>query len=809
MPLRFCLLCVIFVVVCAAPAATDTRVIRASGDSDYPPYEFNDENGTPSGFNVDIMNAVAGVMGLTVDIRLGPWNTVRPSLEQGEIDMLLGMYYSRERDRLVDFSQPYLTVYHSMFVRKDSKIRDIGDLKDKTVIVEEGDIMDDYVRRNDLAGDIVTAESQAEALRLLASGKYDCFLGSKLHGLSLIGEYRLDNIEAVGDPFSPREYCFAVREGDTELRETLNEGLAIIAQTGVYDKIYRKWFGVTEPHILPVGTILKYIALALFPVIGVLVILVFWSRSLKRQVARHTEQLRHELAERQKTEEALRISEDKYRTLFETSRDALGFARPDGSIVEVNQAWLDLFGYTREEVVGRDVKVIYMNPEDREKFKRDLESQGYVFNYEVDMRTKDGRNLTCLVTANIRRNPDGSVLYYQTNTHDITKRRQLEQQFIQAQKMESVGRLAGGIAHDFNNLLTVIIGNTDLLIHNLDPGDPLYKDITDILATAERAADLVRQLLAFSRSHIAEKKVINLNRVIIDMNRLLKRLIGENITFTVTPGENLPDVEADISQMEQVVSNLVVNARDALPEGGSISIETAEVIISGNRPGEPVDLPPGAYVALGVTDTGTGIPPEDVTRIFEPFYTTKQEGRGTGLGLSTCYGIAKQHNGTIALDTAVGHGSTFTVYIPVCRGKKEVVTEEVPSTKTLTGSECIIITEDEEAVRAMIVYFMKLHGYDVIEAANGKDALDIIEGDGDIDPRLLVTDVVMPHMTGIELSTRIKDLRPGIKIMFMSGYTDDYIDSSISTVGRNFIHKPFKVTDFLVMVRKILDSDDE
>lgn len=800
--LIFCALALVF-----APGDTlCSGTITASGDDNYPPYVYLDDSGAPSGFSVDIFIAVAEVTGLEATVSLGPWSVVRADLEAGRVDMLIGMILSEERAQYVDFSHPHITMYHSMFIREDSDIRSIDDILGREVIVQRGDIMDDYIKGLGIAGGVVEVDSPAEGLRLLASGRHDCFLGENIQGLLAIERNRLDNVTTTGAPLFPLKFCFAVRNGDRELLEKLNDGLAIIARTGAYDEIYERWFGLVEPGNVPLRRILVYFLIAIAPVVLIAQALALWTWSLRRKVSIKTESLRRELAERRKAEDALRNSEEKYRSLFENSRDALGLARPDGAIIDVNRAWLELFGYTREEIIGRDVHMVYSDPADREKLKTALETSGYLRDYEVSMQRKDGTHLICLVTATVRHNPDGTVRYYQTNTHDITQQRNLELQFLQSQKMETVGRLAGGIAHDFNNLLSVIIGNTDLLLISLPPDSPMIRELNDIMETAGRAADLVRQLMAFSRSQITNTKRLNLNTVIADMDRMLRRLIGENILLSEQPSEGLWDVHADITQLQQVITNLVVNAHDAISDNGALTISTANLTIAPGDTYHNDHLVPGEYVTLTVEDDGEGIDPDVLPKIFDPFFTTKRDGMGTGLGLSTSYGIARQHGGTVTVRSERGSGAAFTVILPRYDGS--VPAEEIadPEPESLTGSEHIFVIEDDDAVRKMIVSVLSRFGYTIEEASDGVDALTMLDENPGMAFDLVLSDIVMPNMSGTVFAEQLKARRPGAKILFMSGYTEEHLTGDTASGGFRFIHKPFKPSELTQAIRDILDE---
>ncbi len=386
------------------------------------------------------------------------------------------------------------------------------------------------------------------------------------------------------------------------------------------------------------------------------------------------------------------------------------------------------------------------------------------------------------------------------------ERSDLEQQFQQAQKMESVGRLAGGIAHDFNNLLTVINSYASLAVNGLRKDDPLRADIQQILEAGNRAATLTKQLLAFSRKQVLEPKVIDLNEVIVDMDRMLQRLIGENIEFSTCLAQDLGRVNADPGQVEQVLMNLAVNARDAMPDCGKLTVETTNIVLDQEQASKIPDLVAGSYIMLVVSDTGQGMTSEVKSRLFEPFFTTKEKGQGTGLGLATVYGIVKQSGGSIWVQSEPGRGTAFNIYLPRIEAKKTALAPGRDAAH-LRGTETVLIVEDEQAVRGLAKRILTAAGYHALTAANGGEALLHCERHGS-KIHLVLTDVVMPQMGGGELVERLEKICPDLKTLYMSGYTDDAIvHHGVLEEGTQFIAKPFNVQSLLQKIREVLDSN--
>lgn len=411
---------------------------------------------------------------------------------------------------------------------------------------------------------------------------------------------------------------------------------------------------------------------------------------------------------------------------------------------------------------------------------------------------------------------DGRLARLQVG-YNITERKQLEEQLRQAQKMEAVGRLAGGVAHDFNNLLTSIYGFAELMRLQLRPDDPLQELLDKILGSGRRAADLVRQLLAFSRRQIIQPKVLDLNQVITDIDSMLQRLIGEDVQLQTILAPNLWPVTVDPTQIEQVIVNLAANARDAMPNGGQLVIETANVVLdqtlapfdnftpSETIPAERVKIGRGEYVLLSVRDTGIGMSEEVKTRLFEPFFTTKEVGEGSGLGLSTVYGAVKQSGGNIQVDSQEGHGTGFTIYLPRARDRIIPQAHANRADDLPRGTETVLLVEDEPVVRDLATYVLRRQGYTVLEAASGQEALSLAQKHGTA-INLLLTDIVMPHMSGKELAARLRSRYPGLRFLFTSGYADEVMDRRDAlTSGADFMQKPFSPTTLAHRVRDVLD----
>ncbi|MDT4967210.1 MAG: hypothetical protein QOJ64_1947, partial [Acidobacteriota bacterium] len=513
-----------------------------------------------------------------------------------------------------------------------------------------------------------------------------------------------------------------------------------------------------------------------------------------------------DITARKRAEEELLQSEQRYRLLFERNPQPMWvFDLETLAFLEVNDAAVGQYGYTREEFLAmtlEDIRPAESIPALLDIVSRD-EPRGEIAGIWKHKK-KDGSIIDVEITAHeltFYGRPARLVLAY-----DVTERRSLEEQLRQSQKLEAVGQLAGGVAHDFNNLLTVITGYSDLSLRRLDNGNPLRASLEEIRKAGERAASLTRQLLAFSRKQVLQPKVLQLNAIVADVDAMLRRLIGEDIDPITLLDPALGQVKADPGQIEQVILNLAVNARDAMPQGGKLTIETANVQLDNQYSRSHTAIQPGNYVMLAVTDTGCGMDAETESRVFEPFFTTKEHGKGTGLGLSTVYGIVKQSGGNIWVYSEVGKGTTFKIYLPRTDDVLDMNTANDAPNELAQGRETVLLTEDEEQVRQMARMILEMSGYHVLEASNGDEALAIYREHGaQID--LIVTDVVMPHMSGTELAHNLELLHPGIKVLYMSGYTDEAIvRHGLLDRDMSFLQKPFTPAVLTRKVREMLDA---
>ena len=513
--------------------------------------------------------------------------------------------------------------------------------------------------------------------------------------------------------------------------------------------------------------------------------------------------------DRRRAEKALRASEERFRTLVENGSDITAMVGPDGVFRYLSASVRRILGRAPEDMVGRRA-FDFMHPDDVVETKARLETAlarpGQLITGTYRLRHEDG-SWRYLESMAVSHNNNPAIRAVVINARDVTERHNLEEELRQSQKMEAVGRLAGGIAHDFNNLLAVMLGYATLTLSRVHDPAVVTRNLEEIRTAAERAASLTRQLLAFSRKQVLMPRVLDLGAVVSELHTMLERLIGEDVHLVADVGRARGRVKADRGQMEQVIVNLAVNARDAMPRGGSLTVVLRDVVVDAALAREQLGLRPGRYVRLEVADNGDGMEPETLSRLFEPFFSTKEKGKGTGLGLATVYGIVKQSGGHIAVESSVGHGTTFRIWLPEVEEDPEATMQPVSAqaTKAAAGKETILLVEDEKAVRGLLHEVLSEAGYVVLQASSGVEALRVSRVHvGPVD--LLLTDVVMPGMGGREVATVLSAERPGLRVLFASGYTAEAIARhGVLEEGTDLIHKPFTPDALLQRVRERLN----
>jgi two-component system cell cycle sensor histidine kinase/response regulator CckA len=514
-----------------------------------------------------------------------------------------------------------------------------------------------------------------------------------------------------------------------------------------------------------------------------------------------------DLTERKKAEEALRRSEEKYRTIFEQSHDTIFITKRDGRHLDVNQSALDLLGYSRKEMMSINTVELYANPEERLNFQKEIEIKGSVKDYDVQFKRKDGRLVDCLITASLRRDSKGEVIGYQGIIRDVTERKRMEENMLHSQKLKSLGVLAGGIAHDFNNLLMVIMGKAGIARKQLPTDSPAIGSLNHISTASQRAAELCKQMLAYAGKGRFEMQILNLNKIIEETLQLLQISIAKGVSLKYEPEKELAPICGDATQIRQVVMNLVVNASEAMgTTGGTTTVKTGTMKADKMYLSETYlsqELPEGDYVFMEVADTGAGMTPETQARIFDPFFTTKFAGRG--LGLAAVLGITRGHKGALKIKSKLGVGTTFRFLLPKANGKP--INETVPEMdEDWQGSGTALVVDDEENVRNMAAQMLDMLGYKVISANDGIQGMEIFKSrHQEID--LILLDLTMPRMNGYELFREIRKIKPDAATILMSGYNEESAAEDLQGKARSgFLHKPFDFTDLRNKLRATIDK---
>jgi len=825
--------------------------VRIAAFNFYPTL-FQAEDGSVQGFYVDFISEIAKREDWSIEYVYGNWADGISRLKTGEVDILTNVAFTADRASFMDYGKvPLLTVWAELYAPNGSPMDGIRDVKGKKIALMKGDFnaasFKSLVEKFGIPCTYVEYGNYEEVFRAISARQVDGGVVNNTFGAAKQSEYGL---KSTGVIFNPFDIYFTVAKGKNS---------AILAKLDRYLEAWRKtenspfhrarksWshktssiIRVERPWLIKTAVVFGVL---LCVVTGFVVLLRIQVRRKTAEIRKYSdelhvmsEQLKEELAERQisqeslqeqtvlleeeieehrRTEESLMESELRFRTIFDVSNDAIVILEvPTGTIIDVNQTMCGMYGYSHQEALHLSIEDLGsgISPYTREQavacLQKALAGQSQIFEWQ----TKDKSGRLFWVDVRMQRAIIGGSGKVIVSMRDITSRRKaedekafLEAQLHQAQKMESVGRLAGGVAHDFNNMLGVIIGHAALGLIDAELTHTLHGHLVEIDNAAKRSAELTRQLLAFARKQVIEPKMLDLNDTISGMLKMLQRLIGEGVCLCWQPGNELWQIKMDPSQIDQILANLCLNARDAIDTVGNIFIKTGMVFIDAPYCITHPEASEGEYVWLSVSDDGSGMEKETLAHIFEPFFTTKGVGEGTGLGLSTVYGITKQNNGFIDVQSEPGLGTTFTIHIPRHKGVSEKTGPESVSSQLSRGSETIMLVEDEPAILNMTAMLLRKQGYKVLTAGTSRDAIQVSHEHADV-IHLLLTDVVMPEMNGRDLATSLMSTHPRLKCLFMSGYTADVIaHHGVIDEGLHFIQKPFSLPSLAEKVRAVLD----
>ncbi len=775
-----------------------------------PPVSYPDPSGQPRGFVVDTLDEAAR----REDIHLvwqpaGDTLANNDALQRGDLDLIATGSDSPERRRMFYVSEPWWSLEVVAVARADGPIHQDSDLNGRRLATPSS--ASAVVTGQYPASQVIPRQSAVEAADAVCTGAADAALFARmfLRELLAANSPACRNVSLLTlDSLARIDYLLIARPEVADAARALYGRLEEITEDGTLASIAAQYPPMSTPHATRLAELvrLRYerrvfqivsAAVGVGMLLGI-VLIIRQQRARKRLHAMNV-RLEEDIRARARTEAALRDSEARFRALLDSAPQTVLVLDVSGTITFANAQAENMFRYLRNELIGAPAGVLIP-----ERFLvgpfsvatlRALSARS-----ELAARRKDGSEFP--VEINLSEPDPAHVDLTLAFIADITERTTLERQLQQAQKLESVGRLAGGVAHDFNNLLTVISGYAQMMLDDRVADNPLRESLEEILNAANRATSLTRQLLIFSRRQMVAPKTLALNELVWHLEKMLRRLIGEDITLELSLDPRTGFVRADPGHIEQVVMNLAVNARDAMPEGGKLNIETAGFHANEEYATSNPEVLPGDYVLLRVSDTGTGMTPEVKARIFEPFFTTKEQGKGTGLGLAMVYGIVKQSGAAILVESEPGQGTTFRILFPTATAftlpeMRVPTVQDAPS-----GKETILLAEDEPGVRKYVREVLQMHGYQVLEAVNGAEAVKI--GSQYAAPiHLLLSDVVMPEIGGLDLAERFATIRPGTPVLLMSGYTDRVWRRELAGT---FIEKPFTPSALLARIREILDG---
>jgi PAS domain S-box-containing protein len=774
-----------------------------------PPFQLRDHNGQPTGLAVDMVREAARRRGIA--LQWVYWNnSSEASLRDKKLDLWPLITITPERLKMFYISEPYLESELCLLVRADSPYRTVRDLAKATIGVANApidlwhiqhDLPEAHPHSHPTLGPVIedVCEQKVDAALMDAYTAVSTLLNDRScggHGLRWISAPRIRSRMGVGATFAVRDAAIAIREE-----------IGNMAVEGKLATILGQWGYMSGQHLESIETLLTYrrrearlwSVIALF---GALLAMAGWLTIRNTRERNRTRQ----------AEGALREAEQRLRLMGNNLKEMVVAYDMNRELIYANPAVETMTGYPATECTATAF-LSWIHPDDRPRMQARFDSlfQGNSIEDEYRIVTRDGQVKWLAATWGPMLDESGQQIGVQGSKRDITDRKRAEEalresqaRYLQAQRLESIGRLAGGVAHDFNNLLTVINGYSDLIYRKLGAEDPLRQQVDQVRHAGERAAELTQQLLAFSRKQVIQPRPLDLNSVIHDSERMFRRLLGEDVQLITRLQPGLGLVMADSSQMHQVLMNLVVNARDAMSDGGKLFIETAEVEITAQYVSKHPEALVGRAVLLTVTDSGMGMDRETQQHIFEPFYTTKGAAQGTGLGLATVYGIVKQSHGWIMLYSEIGKGTSFKIYLPrISSGLPEQPGAATDATR-LRGRETLLVVEDQEEVRAYAVSVLESYGYTVLDAPDGANALAVAEHhSGPI--HLLLTDVVLPGMNGRQLADRLTVIRPEMKVLYTSGYTQDVI-AHRGVLDRDvaYLPKPYSPEALAERIRSVL-----
>lgn len=784
-----------FFLLLTIPAGAASKTLQV-GIYNFKPMVFIDSNGTPGGLFIDILNHIAAKEKWKIKYVPGTWQEGLERLQEGKIDLVAGIGYSAERDKLFDFPKEFVALdWGLVYSKKGSRINTVMDLDGKRITVLKGSLythnFQELLKQFNIKAQIIEKTEINEIFESIDTGEAHGGINANLAGIQFESQYDVDRTPIV---FSPVKLSYAVKnDKNSDVIEAINRNLLELKSdnNSFYYNAYEKW--ITQSRNTIPEQAWWGLAFLVFCLAGAAVFVV----TLRDQVRAKTTEL---------VESNRNLSQQKtlMNHVINGTTDAIYVKDTVGRYLLVNTEAARVLGKPLEEIIDLDDSVLFPLHEAEILKKADLKVMASVtgpLTYVEQLSTVDGKRIYHATKGPIH-DENGKVTGMFGVSRDVTEHRRLEAQLLQAQKMESIGRLAGGVAHDFNNKLTVIMGYAELSKMRLSDSEQLLHNLGEITKAAEHSRDITAQLLSFSRQQIISPKALNLNKAIMDTQKMLPRLIGEDILLTVDMDKNLWMVKIDVTQLDQIIMNLGVNARDAMPDGGELKITTSNVTIEEAYCREHLDASPGDYVQLTFCDNGHGMDEETAKHIFEPFFTTKEVGKGTGLGLATIYGIVTQNKGFISIYSEPGRGTVFKIFLPRLEEESPEGTQEVIA--PIKGSGTILLVEDDESVRKMTTSMLENIGYDIIVAKSSQDAVRLCE-DRSRHIDIVLSDIIMPGMNGKEMMDKILNIRPDIKTLYTSGYSSEIISrQGLIEDNIHFIQKPFSLKVLNEKIKSLL-----
>ena len=772
---------------------TDHPEITVAQDPNWPPVEFIDASGEPSGMSMDYLQLIESRLGVKfTPVKNLSWQEAYSRLKSRQIDMTMSVTVTEERKKFWAFTKPYMHMPIVIASNPDvTFISGLHELAGKRVAVVDGYAINDWIPADYPDIQLLRVKTALEGLKQLEEGKVFAYIDNQLVIGYLLAKHEELDIKIAGETRYANFQCIAVRKDWPILATILDKALNSIGEEE-RQTIYRKWLPMQYDRGFDYS-LLWQVLIGVSLVFG---LLLWWNRKLSL-----------EIRNRKQAEHTLRESESKFRDLFHKHGAVKLLIDPQsGDIIDANEAAVRFYGWPAEKMKQMNIEEINTLPQEQIQKVLDAARQNNRVHFDFHHKTADGSVRDVEVFSSGIQIKGKTVLY--SIIHDISEKRLLEEHLRQAERMDSVGRLAGGIAHDFNNMLNVIQGYTEMALQHNPENNKLQEYLQEILKATRRSTSITRQLLAFARRQTHHPVEINLNDTISGALEMLKRLIGEDIELTWLPGPETHTVMMDPVQIDQILANLCINARDAIQGVGKITIKTDNMIIDESFCSQNPGMTEGSYAVLSVRDSGCGMSEETRSHLFEPFFTTKDLGKGTGLGLATIYGIVKQNAGHILVSSEPGCGTTFTLFFPISQGAAEPMIR-TSQMKTRPGQgETILLVEDETALLELCQQMLVNLGYSVIASSKPSDALRMAR-DASQPITLLITDLVMPEMNGRVLADELLKHYPELKILFMSGYTANIISNrgGLSQTGEHFLPKPFSQEDLAQKISQALHTD--